>query len=76
MQIDGKEGELKMDKERNPIDCKHFNKPQCSKRKALWRFENLTTEMVGGVMINRQPVVEEARRICGECKSFEPRERR
>ena len=65
-----------MEKERNPTDCKHLSKPQCPNRKALKEYENLVGEMCGGVMIDKQPVTEEARRICGECKSFEPKKRR
>lgn len=57
-------------------NCEYFGKQQCPSREALREVENLVTEMIGGVMINRQPEIEEARRICGECKSFEPKERR
>ena len=65
-----------MDRERNPIDCKYFTRPQCPNGKALKEYDNLVGEMYGGVVIDKRPVIKEAERICGECKSFEPKERR
>lgn len=66
-----------MDKERNPIDCKHFAKPECPKRKELSTIENLVTETHGGYVRSYPPeVFEIGRKICSDCKSFEPKERR
>ena len=64
-----------MDKERNFVDCELFRTRQCPDKKALWGFENLVSEISEGVKIDRQSEVTEARNICGECKSFEPKKR-
>lgn len=62
-----------MDKERSPIHCKHYTKPQCPNRKALWEYENLAGETYGGLLIDKLPVIEKAKKICSECKAFDQR---
>jgi hypothetical protein len=62
-----------------PSSCKHFTTQLCPHRRneVLSECENLVGEVYKGYSkIHTHEVFEKGEKVCAECKSFEPRERR